>query len=689
MNLPKTPFRNPLPRWAPAAALLLAVASGAGAQVGWWNRNWQYRRAVDVPAAQPTRLGGDDIAVVEMPTGGLILPDGGDVRVTTAGRTEVPCRVLMVGPGDFVRVAFAVRGAGNRYLVYFGNPKPDPPKDALDLRRGVLMETWLYPGGGIKTLAQVQQVFDRTKRLLGRDFRANVFVGHNPFGPESSIATRFTAWLSCPAAGAYQFACSSQDASFLVIDDKEVVANGGHHSPQTDIRMRGIATLTKGLHKLTFYHVNVTGSPVAVAAWQAPGDKRVWPIPAKAFAPVLRATPGELEQYGKSVTVDFLPRHGGETFVQDRYYQRWTFEAVFSGRPGRDLDLKWDFGDGQHAAAPKCEHVYLVPGEYTVTLTAKTFSGELTRKDRIFVSRPWDQVADNRLDGVKEQAGIVQGYDFAALDAKANAEAILLLDRAKSSHALRKAGAALLARPQAPGPLLELAVPLYAQDLPAPERLAAYLKAEKMTSSPAVCARMAEQAGQTALRYLGDSKTATEAFQRVVGRYGKATTDPAVRRAKIGLGDVWRSQGDLEKARQAYTTAGYGKDVTAARLEIVKGDYARHVEDYIRKALYADAADSIEQWASDLPLDKLEGYWSLLVVERYMKLREYDAALLEARTLVKVNPTSNYAARLLMTAAEACGRLGKDDDRKAALRQIVEKYPESPLAAEAAGLLKR
>jgi len=71
-----------------------------------------------------------------------------------------------------------------------------------------------------------------------------------------------------------------------------------------------------------------------------------------------------------------------------------------------------------------------------------------------------------------------------------------------------------------------------------------------------------------------------------------------------------------------------------------------------------------------------------------VKQKQYKEAALEASTLVKVNPRSNYAARLLLLAAETYRKLGKDAEEKAALKQIVEKYPESPLAAEAAKALK-
>jgi PKD repeat protein len=673
-----------------AAATLWASAEPSWGQAAWWNQKWPYRRAVTVPApAKATRLGGDEIAAMNMPTAGLPAADGGDIRVATMAGTEVPCRVLMVGPGDEVKLAFAIRGVGNTFHVYFGNPAPPPAKEQLEIKRGVLQETWLYEGGGIKTLKEVEAVIDKAKKILGRDFRPNVFVGHNPFGPENTLATRFTAYLDCPTAGKYEFASSSQDASFLLIDDKEVVDNGGHHAPQNDIRMKGSTDLKAGLHKLTFYHVNTKDDPVAVAAWQAPGDTKIWPISEKSFPPVYKCEVGPIEQYGRGIAVDFIPTYGGETFLRETYYQRWAFEALKGPTIGKP-EMQWDFGDGQKSTAAKVDHVYLMPGPYTVTLTAKTYRGEMTVKNRIFVSRPWDQVATNRLDDQAVQAKIVQDYDFAALSPEANAHAILMLDKvgASAAPAVRKAGQALLARPEAPGEVVSLVLPLFADAMPPKDRVAAYLTAEKMTKSVATRAEMAELAGRNMLRNLDDPDEAMKTFERIVRQYGPATNCSAIRAAKIGIGDVWRFRGKLEEARTAYTTAGYGINVNMARLEITKGDYARHVEDYLRKNEFTDAEDFVEQWAGDLPGDKLEGYWSLLVTQLCLRKKEYDAAVREVNVLVKVNPTSNYAAQLLLLSSEAYKKLGKDDQAKAALEKIVKNYPESPLAAEAAKALK-
>lgn len=695
MNLPNRRCRNRRIRLAAAVAVgVLAGVGTARAQSSWWDRNWPYRRAVDIPAAKPApgprpapklRPDGPEIAWATIPTGGLCKPDGSDIRVATAGRNAVPCSVLMVGPGDLAKVAFAQRGAITRYYVYFGNDKPPAPREPLDIRRGVLMETRLYGGGAPNTLAQARKAFDGARTMLGRGFIDRLFIGHNPFGPQNSLATRYTAWLWCPADGTYKFACSSQDASFLLIDGKEIIANGGRHLPQRNVSKSATVKLTAGTHKLTLYHINVSGNPIAVTAWQTPGELRIWPIPAHAFLPVTEARCGPMAQYGKSVSASFMPAHGGETFTAGTYFQRWTFEAELVGNPGRAPEFKWDFGDGQTATAAKVEHVYLTPGRYTVALTAGTARGELTHRNRIYVNRPWDKTTSANLEPAARHAQIVQGYDFAALSAEANARAVVMLHGAAATEAMLKAGAALLARDSVPADaLVSEAVPLIAAELDPAGRVEAYLQAEKLAKAASVRAAMAVRAGRVLLEELADAKGAMAIFDHVVRDYGAAGDLGAVRAAKVGVGDAWRAQGDLDQARKAYAAVGYGPEVNPTRVEISKGDYARHVEQYIRQGQFQDADDYIEAWAANMPADKLEGYWSVLLARKCMAQKHYAAAVGEAEVLVKVNPRSNYAPELLMLAAEAYRKLGKAAEADAALKLIVEKYPESPLAAQAA-----
>jgi len=356
-----------------------------------------------------------------------------------------------------------------------------------------------------------------------------------------------------------------------------------------------------------------------------------------------------------------------------------------AGNPGRTPKLTWDFGDGQTATAANVEHVYLAPGRYTVAMTARTVGGELTYRNRIYVNRPWDKTASAKMEPVTRHAQIVADYDFAALSAEANARAVVMLDGADATEAMLKAGAALLARDSGPADaLVSEAVALIAAKLDPAGRVNAYLQGEKLAKAAAVRAATAQRAGRVLLDELADAKAAAATFERVVRTYGSAGDLGAVRAAKVGVGDAWRVLGDLDQARKAYAAAGYGPAVNLARVQIAKGDYARHVEQYLRQRQFAEADDYIEAWGLNMPADKLEGYWSLLLVRKCMAQKQYAAAAGEAEVLVKVNPRSNYAPELLMLAAQAYVKLGKDAEAAAAIKLIVEKYPESPLAAQAA-----
>ena len=678
-----------------AAVMILLAAAGFVRAAGWSKTGWQYKRAITVTPFKPTGLPGKDVAVVTMSTGGLARPDCSDLCVMAGLSKEMPHRILMVGPGDQVRFAFAVLGKLDRYSVYFGNPKAPKPTGELEIKRGVLLEMWQYRGGAINTLAQVRSIFQqaRSEHLLGRDFRNTVFLGHNPFGSTNRIAGVFTGWLIAPKTGQYTFACSSRNASFLLIDDKVVVSNGGWHAPVRDIRKRATTDLTSGLHKLTFYYVTGKSDPVAVAAWQAPGDRRTWVIPSGAFAPVLRGTAGPTQKYGAMLTVDFDSELANEAFMMNHYFQRFRFRATWSGQGGTRAKWMWDFGDGQGSTEASPEHVYLIPGMYTVVLTG-TIPGrpQQKRTNRIYVTRPWDRVTQHQLDSIRHHANIVANYNFKTYGPEATAWAVHLLDRAGKRDAILKAGAAFIAREEAPPESIQVVMPKYADILSATGARAKAVtdlqQAATLTKNPAVCAEMLTKAGQICLRDKSRIKDALALFETVIKRYAHLTKSSAIRDARMGVGDVWRSRGDYDKAAKAYTNAGGGAESHGLRAPVVKGDFARHVEDYIRRRDLESAHDYLNRWAEAFPLDKLEGYWSLMAVQLAAAERRYAEAAAEAEVLVAVHPASSYAAELLLLAAQAYQSLKNTEQYKATLKRVVEKYPESPLSLQAAKLLR-
>lgn len=665
------------------ASLVIFLIAGSASAGGWWNYEWKFRRAVTIPKTKPTGLSGDDIAVITIPTGSKMRRDARDIRVATLTLREMPCRVLMIGPGDLVRVAFAIRPGVTKYFIYFGNPGAPAGKKKLDIRRGVLLSTWEYPGGGTGTLRQMRKIFKRARKFVGQGFRDRIFLGYNPFGPQKRIAGTFTAYLVCPRDGRYVFSTSSQDSSFLLIDDKLVVDNRGWHRPQRDVRKRGGITLKAGLHKLTFYHVCMRRDPIVVAAWRIPGTRRICVIPPAAFAPIVRAKAGAMEQLGK-LGVDFLAKHEGEAFLKNRYYQRYSFRMLATGGSKRVKNWQWDFGDGQTSQSTRAEHIYLRPGVYTVTLIGKTPSAVMKRTNRIYVSRPWNRVTRHNLDSIRNYAKIVSGYDFNRLKSEILAESAILFERTKRMDDLLKAGKAFVARKKVSGKSAGQIVPIYADALVAkghPKRAAeALTKGAAMTSDPAVASTLMVKSARVTLEKIGDSVKAMAIFKTAIKQYASLADTSAIRNARIGIGDSWRAQGVYDKAKLAYKQAGIGNPIQSNRVVFTRGDLARHVEDYLRRRELTAAGEKLDQWQNIFPADKLNGYWSLLRVKWLIAKKRYSDAATEAIVLVRVNPTSHHCPQLLMQAANAYRKSGQNAKAKKILKRIATEYPESKLS---------
>jgi tetratricopeptide (TPR) repeat protein len=263
---------------------------------------------------------------------------------------------------------------------------------------------------------------------------------------------------------------------------------------------------------------------------------------------------------------------------------------------------------------------------------------------------------------------------------------VVLLDKGEKFDDLARAGLAFVARPAASDEAISEALPLWANAMvlhgKADKAADGLLAAAGMTSNAAVQAVMTAKAGRVCLDDLGDAKRARSLFEEVLTKYQTVTT-PALRQARIGIGDVCRNGGDYDKALAAYQGAKPLADADK-KIPVMRGDFARHVEEYLRNKEY-DAADQwLSRWAEALPADKLDGYWSLFRARLLLaQSRPADAAI-EAQILVKINPASSYAPALLLQCADAYNALRQPEKARDALKQLADKYPESALAADAA-----
>lgn len=680
--------------WLSALVVATLAATSAADQAPWLEGEWPIRRVVDVKVERAT-YPGDEATVCTFYSGGMIQADGSDIRVAVQGRRLVPHRVLQIGPGDFARVAFAAAPGLERYYVYYGNPKAERP-EPWELKRGVLLEARKWSGGSLDRLADVRQVWDKAAPL-GADLVGHVNFSFNPFGPvEMPTAFHYTGWFVAPQPGTYEIATSSDDASWLLIDGKEVVAWPGAHGPVGDARHAGKHVLALGVHRLDYWHVNQGGPMMAVAAWRPPGAERFVAIPPAAFLQAYEAKLVETDVRGRRLVADFFPEHAGEAWWPDHYAVRMRFRNLSKGvslqHGGR---FEWDFGDGQKARDANPVHVYLAHGNYTVTLKASRGSESHTFRTTVRAERDWWRQTERKIDAANKYAEEVARYDFETLDLPSLAMAVDLFDHEGMRDPLIRAASTLvLKREGAPEEDLHRVGLLLGERLRedgrADDAIKIYRRAEQRLKTPARKAQLAVQTGEALLRNLHRHDAAEEEYQRVLEVYAAGAARATLRRAHIGMGDIRRHRGKTGEAREAYEAAAkiQVKQFTPTQAAVRIGTLARYVEEFTRKRDWEWAFKFLEDWAWEFPAEKLEGHWSLLRARALVAKGNQEEALREAMDLLAANPESPHAVRLLILAAECEVAAGRMDQARRLLQTAVEDYPEDPHQDDARQRLK-
>ena len=679
--------RSLIALWLVPIVLAVLASAAPTDQAPWLGQEWSVRRVVDIKS-ESSRQPGAEVGVCTFFCGGLVKPDGSDVRVTVKGRQLTPHRVLQVGPGDLVRVAFAAVPGETRYYVYHGNPKADAPA-AWEPQRGVLLEVRRWTGGPPDKLDQVKAAWTKATPL-GGDFVSHVSFGFNPFAESETPAIyHFTGWFLPAQPGAYSIATSSNGGSWVLIDGQEVVAWPGAHGPLGDARHAKSVTLTLVPHRLDYWNVNHAGTVQVVAAWEVPQSGHFEPIPAKAFLPVAEGTLIETDMPAEKLVADFFADNAGEAWWPDQYAVRMRFKNLSKNLDLQKGKVEWDFGDGQTSTLFSPTHIYLASGDYTVALKVSRQADSSTFHTKVHVDRNWAKQTEGAIELAKKYADEVALYNFAKLDVRSLIYAVSLLEHEAMTAPLVLACAELLNRPE----LKELQIHKYGlllgeyqvKGTQAQQAVATYRKIEERLKAPPLRAELAYHAADTLQHDLHRYDEAEKEYQRLLKSYATSGADAMLRRAHIGMGDVWRHRGDGDKARQEYHAASsikvinYPPNEAAVRV----GTLARYVEEYTRDKQWEWAFKFLDDWAWEFPEDKLTGNWSFLRASALQVQGEKQEALLEAMDLLGANPESPYAVRLLMLGAKIQVALGNRDKAKLLLQSAVEDYPEDPNQAEA------
>lgn len=357
------------------------------------------RGGVEFEALRDVDIGSNktfDIVVTEFFHHGLISPDGRNVAVAAKNQL-VPCRVLQLGPGDFCRIAFQPIKGQTEYSVFYGGSTPSEKIPDWTSKNGLLLETRHFKQCNMQSLDSIRKAFD-TSNPYGSDYVEGVFHGTNPFSlKREPFLSKYSGYIDIAAAGTYGFMTSSQDASFLLIDDKPVVSAPGRHAPLLAAfrNTRQDVELSAGLHKFEYYHATGGSDGIMAAYWEPnPPDSKPQPkiIPPTVFHSQLIAhLPAKsLALKNTKLVPDFTIKIIGDVTLPDNdmslinvsFHNDSPITLINQG------NVHWNFGDGQTSDELSPKHVFLMPGLYNVKLAFRYNGRNIEIANRIEVEKP-------------------------------------------------------------------------------------------------------------------------------------------------------------------------------------------------------------------------------------------------------------------------------------------------------------
>jgi tetratricopeptide (TPR) repeat protein len=716
-------------------------------------------RSVTVPAGKPYA-----VVVTEFFHHGEIRPDGRNVMVVAQNKELVPMRVLQTGPGDFCRLAFQPVAGQLAYEILYGGEPPTEKMPPWSCHDGLLLETRQFKSCDFHSLDSLRAAFDKATPI-GADYVDAVFHSYNPFRlADEPFLSRYTGYMDIRQPGTYGMVVSSQDCSFLLIDDKLVASAPGQHGPEHRVlpgRRRDLK-LSAGLHKFEYYHAAGGERAFMVAVWEPDPTEgkpqQPIPIPVEIFHEhlIARLPASHLTLRTAKHVPDFVAKIAGDVPLPDSDVP--LVGVLFRDNSVKALTiagakLRWDFGDGQTSDLPNIDHVYLRPGLYPVKLSLRRGGKTIEITNRMEVDRPRVNPREKpKQYSLGDYLPIIETYEpktldapslyqmVRALEAKAAAVVSHVEDAAQKATAVEEdpnrrhdtaARRQNVARPASA--VKDRAQPksavLQATGLPveAERYLAKAVAAGRVAFEEGSAAKgdedllkLAQLVGPMARDQLGDSEAAFQIWQAAAGRTaaaeGKAACETAAADiaindllkvadakpllesaakrlgdSKSGLvaaqlervwGDYYAASGDGKSANKAYVEAERLVGATRPFSEnaALRGAHARSTEEFVKEKQFGRAAAEIQAWQAEFPLEKMDGYLTLLCARYWAGRGKFAQVIAQSEQLLAVSPDSPYIDQLLLQAADSEMRRGRKDRALATLHALLKDYPGSPLA---------
>ena len=629
------------------------------------------------------------------------------IRVFTDTGIAVGSDLLWAPPGEPATLLFDSTSGAKLYQVYVGSNWP--AMHLPDAKAGVWMETREGDGKTIDNLQDMLQSWKQSSKVLGRAIIAGIDEGGNRFGPQTNLLEHFQGWFDVAAPEHLQLATISTDASFVLVDGKEVVEWPGLHNydPGRTGQYQGAVDLPAGVHLLEYYNAYVAsgGSPPVMCCLAVKGGSfDQWTLLRRFEVPFFRpigqcdflayqlqtSSPGaSAPGAAPALAIDW---GNGDQSVIFSDLPLGLIAMYLSCHTPSAGTVTWTFDDGLSVQGQSVMHLFPRPGMRTVRVSWEGANQQTASLSQtISVHADWFH-SYKEPELRPEQEADIMSRDPATLSALDLASCFAVFGNFEKSDDLLKFlpavcekmkefsaadlpyvkdAALFLARDDRvhfpeESQLLRALIDRFAQDKPSPQSIA-----------------MASECRLELARLILKTSDHTDEARSLIDAIDvPALTGNEPRALALLRADLALATGDVAGAKKQYealTGEPSGPDARSSIRLTAKIGQARA---FLDQKDFDAADDSLNDVAWQSPIEKMAPDWALTRLRLYQEQNLPAVAYVWAKRLLPVI-TETGRSELLFRLTDLAFAQGDNDMAHKTLSELLQKHPYSQEAADA------
>ncbi|HOK56844.1 MAG TPA: PKD domain-containing protein [bacterium] len=637
----------------------------------WWNTEWKYRKKVSFNFPEE-ELPYKKVGVINFT--GNCKDNGEDIRVIDEEGKEVEyCIVSSRKPKYQILIPLDKK----MYYIYYGNPKSQKKNYNFNPQCGLILEIYERKDDKVSDWNESKKTLEKSikeGKLIGKSIWKKIWDATNPFGYQKDVIKIYTGYFYIEKEGNYEFATSSSGPSFLFIDDKLVANWPGWHPARPFItpEQSGFVNLSKGIHKLIYYHFGGYNYEICVAVFKSYDKNEFEVISEKFFIPIFEGELLESEKLDGKINIDF--EWENINFLRRENWNLITYKFIAKNYSGEDISYEWDFGDGQKKTGKEVFHTYIGEENYNVNLTVKNKKGEVeTVSYTINVEQDYSKIYLNPRK-TEEYIDEFVNFNLKTLPSeklKALAEIFLSYDRLENAFNCYKE-----LRERTLSTIDKRTINLITLKLAK--------KIGKFEESEKICEEILQEEYNFEI-FLSLIDTYIEMNKLEEGMKNcqnilneKNLKEEEKKKIELRIADILRIKGEKEKATEIYR-----KYTDIAEYKLKNYVYYQTVLYYLKNKDILTGIELLDKWAEEFPLCKIEGKWSVLKTKIYIFKNDYINALREIEIFIKIADNENiFLPEALYLAYQISKKINIKEKIEYYKERILKEFPDTEFAKE-------